>query len=157
LNRADRASVGDARVVSGGAGAQLGKCGFASPQFSRSGDRGWLVDAGISGMREEDEIDDVLKVVSSFFGVPRRAIQSLTRTQRVHRARCIGMYLAHCRGMDDREIGLRFGNRDYTIVRDVCRKFAHGLSFDAGEAKLIEDPQQACAAATRKRTGGRSV
>lgn len=102
-------------------------------------------------MQERDEIDDVLEVVAGFYGVPRDAIRSASRAQQVHRARCIAMFLAHRMGMDARDIGQRFGGRDYTIVLDVCRKIANRVLSDAEDAKLLKDLQLACEKATRRR------
>jgi chromosomal replication initiator protein len=102
-------------------------------------------------MDDEDAIDDAIEVVTAFYGVASEDVTSTRRTQPVHRARCVGMYLALKSGVDVEKIGRRFGGRDRTVVADFCRKIANEVSSDNRQARLVDSLQQACAEAAARR------
>lgn len=106
-------------------------------------------------MDDEDAIDDAIEVVTAYFGVAAEDVTSTRRTQPVHRARCVGMYLALKSGVDVEEIGRRFGGRDRTVVVDFCRKIANQVSTDVRQAQLLSSLQQACAEAAHDAMGSR--
>jgi chromosomal replication initiation ATPase DnaA len=88
---------------------------------------------------KDDVIDDVLDVITAFYGVTLRDVLSARRSARVHTARCVGIYLAHKAGLDSHQIGQRFGGRDHTIIEAVCRNTADNASTDLHQRRLLRD------------------
>ena len=69
------------------------------------------------------KVEDILRIVSRHYAVPKSEILSDRRHRSVVRPRQIGMYLAKqltARSLP--EIGRRFGNRDHTTVLHAIRK-----------------------------------
>lgn len=84
-------------------------------------------------------IEDIQKVVSRQFNVPRNDLLSNRRTRIIVRPRQIAMYLAKV--MTPRslpEIGRRFGGRDHTTVLHAVRKIEGMLAADQKLAHEIE-------------------
>jgi hypothetical protein len=77
-------------------------------------------------------IDEILKVISRHYGVPKTDLLSERRHRSVVWPRQIGMYLA--KQLTSRslpEIGRRFGGRDHTTVLHAIRKIESHLAADA--------------------------
>lgn len=90
-----------------------------------------------------------IAVVSKHFGVRGADIRSRRRSRQVHKARCIGMYLAFKTGAGAETIGRGFGGRDRNIVLDVCRDVESLASSDKRFAHMIDELGRACANAMR--------
>ena len=85
-------------------------------------------------------IEDILKLISRHFGVPKSEILSQRRHRSVVWPRQIGMYLA--KQMTARslpEIGRRFGNRDHTTVLHAIRKIDSELTDNPRLRDEIEE------------------
>lgn len=102
-------------------------------------------------MDDEDAIDDAIEVVTAFYGVSAEDVTSSRRQRDVHKARCVGMYLAARSGADIEEIGRRFGGRPPNTVLDVCRTFESQAEFDVMQLALLRELQRKCAEATERR------
>jgi chromosomal replication initiation ATPase DnaA len=102
-------------------------------------------------MDDEEAIDDVIEVVVAFYGVSAEDVTSSRRQRQVHKARCVGMYLAARSGVDAQEIGRRFGGRDPTMVHDVCRTIASEAEFDIVQTELLSSLQRRCVEAASRR------
>jgi chromosomal replication initiator protein len=77
-------------------------------------------------------IEDILRIVSRHYKVPRNELLSSRRSRDVVRPRQIAMYLA--KSLTSRslpEIGRRFGGRDHTTVLHAVRKIADERGKDA--------------------------
>lgn len=98
----------------------------------------------------EDAIDDVLDVITEFYGVSLEDVLSRRRSVRVHTARCVGIYLAHKAGADPFEIGQRF-HRDHAIIAAVCRNMSNKTLTDFHHRRLIRDLDVIRNLATRRR------
>ena len=96
-------------------------------------------------------IEDILRIVSQHYKVPRNDLLSARRSRDVVRPRQIAMYLA--KSLTSRslpEIGRRFGGRDHTTVLHSVRKVEQ-LMKDDGELcqeiellkRMLEDTPQA--------------
>ena len=86
------------------------------------------------------KVEDILRIVSRHFAVPKAEILSDRRHRSVVRPRQIGMYLA--KQLTSRslpEIGRRFGNRDHTTVLHAIRKIDRELSGDPRLKDEIEE------------------
>ena len=86
------------------------------------------------------KIEDILRVVSKHFGVPRSDILSQRRHRSVVWPRQIGMYLS--KQLTSRslpEIGRRFGNRDHTTVLHAIRKIDNELKANIKLRDELED------------------
>lgn len=105
----------------------------------------------------EAAIGAALEVITAFYGVRRKDIVSQRRSSLVHKARCMGMYLAKKTGADARAIGRRFGGRDYTIVEAVCRNMARMIADDRGQAALLRDLEVMHTAVIAKRRRPASI
>lgn len=84
-------------------------------------------------------IEDIQRVVSRHFNVPKADLLSARRTQTIVRPRQIAMYLA--KTMTPRslpEIGRRFGGRDHTTVLHAVRKIEGLIEGDMTLADEIE-------------------
>ncbi len=84
-------------------------------------------------------IDDILKIVSRHFKIPRTDILSSRRSRDVVRPRQIAMYLA--KSLTSRslpEIGRRFGGRDHTTVLHSVRKVEQLMRDDGDLCQQIE-------------------
>lgn len=84
-------------------------------------------------------IEDIQRVVSRHFNVPKADLLSARRTQTIVRPRQIAMYLA--KTMTPRslpEIGRRFGGRDHTTVLHAVRKIEDLVGNDPRLAEEIE-------------------
>jgi len=84
-------------------------------------------------------IDDILKIVSRHFKVPRTDLLSSRRSRDVVRPRQIAMYLA--KSLTSRslpEIGRRFGGRDHTTVLHSVRKVEQLMRDDGDLCQEIE-------------------
>ncbi|WP_127145201.1 chromosomal replication initiator protein DnaA [Pelagibacterium montanilacus] len=84
-------------------------------------------------------IEDILKIVSRHFKVPRTDLLSSRRSRDVVRPRQIAMYLA--KALTSRslpEIGRRFGGRDHTTVLHSVRKIEQLMSQDGELTQDIE-------------------
>lgn len=84
-------------------------------------------------------IDDILRVVSRHYRVPRNDILSSRRSRDVVRPRQIAMYLA--KALTQRslpEIGRRFGGRDHTTVLHSVRKVEQLMRDDGDLQQEIE-------------------
>jgi len=84
-------------------------------------------------------IEDILKIVSRHFKVPRNELLSARRSRDVVRPRQIAMYLA--KALTSRslpEIGRRFGGRDHTTVLHSVRKVEQMMREDPELAQEIE-------------------
>ncbi len=82
------------------------------------------------------KVDDILRIVSRHFAVPKSEILSDRRHRSVVRPRQIGMYLAKqltARSLP--EIGRRFGNRDHTTVLHAIRK----IDKEMGDNPRLKD------------------
>ena len=82
------------------------------------------------------KVDDILRIVSRHFAVPKAEILSDRRHRSVVRPRQIGMYLA--KQLTSRslpEIGRRFGNRDHTTVLHAIRK----IDKELGDNPRLKD------------------
>jgi len=93
-----------------------------------------------SGENRRIRIEDILKVVSRHFGVPKIEILSQRRHRSVVWPRQIGMYLA--KQLTQRslpEIGRRFGNRDHTTVLHAIRKIEGEITNNPRLKDEIED------------------
>ncbi len=78
------------------------------------------------------KIDEILKVISRHYGVPKTDLLSERRHRSVVWPRQIGMYLA--KQLTSRslpEIGRRFGGRDHTTVLHAIRKIESHLAADS--------------------------
>lgn len=98
----------------------------------------------------EDAIDDVLEIITEFYGVSLEDVLSPRRSAQVHTARCVGIYLAHKAGADPHEIGERF-RRNHAIIAVVCRNMSHKVSTDYHHRRLIRDLDVIRSLATRRR------
>jgi chromosomal replication initiator protein len=86
------------------------------------------------------KIEDILRIVSRHFGVPKGELLSQRRHRSVVWPRQIGMYLAKqltARSLP--EIGRRFGNRDHTTVLHAIRKIEGELQ---GNPRLKEELEE---------------
>ena len=84
-------------------------------------------------------IEDILRIVSRHYKVPRNELLSSRRSRDVVRPRQIAMYLA--KSLTSRslpEIGRRFGGRDHTTVLHAVRKIEGLVGNDAMLADEIE-------------------
>ena len=84
-------------------------------------------------------IEDILRIVSRHFKVPRNDLLSSRRSRDVVRPRQIAMYLA--KSLTSRslpEIGRRFGGRDHTTVLHSVRKVEQLMKDDGDLAQEIE-------------------
>jgi chromosomal replication initiator protein len=84
-------------------------------------------------------IEDILKLVSKHFKVPRNDLLSSRRSREVVRPRQIAMYLA--KSLTSRslpEIGRRFGGRDHTTVLHSVRKVEQLMKDDGDLQQEIE-------------------
>jgi chromosomal replication initiator protein len=84
-------------------------------------------------------IEDILRIVSRHFKVPRNDLLSSRRSRDVVRPRQIAMYLA--KSLTSRslpEIGRRFGGRDHTTVLHSVRKVEQMMKDDGDLAQEIE-------------------
>ncbi|MBU1176759.1 MAG: chromosomal replication initiator protein DnaA [Alphaproteobacteria bacterium] len=84
-------------------------------------------------------IEDILKLVSKHFKVPRNDLLSSRRSREVVRPRQIAMYLA--KSLTSRslpEIGRRFGGRDHTTVLHSVRKVEQMMKDDSDLQQEIE-------------------
>ena len=84
-------------------------------------------------------IDDILKIVSRHFKIPRNDILSSRRSRDVVRPRQIAMYLA--KSLTSRslpEIGRQFGGRDHTTVLHSVRKVEQLMRDDGDLCQEIE-------------------
>lgn len=84
-------------------------------------------------------IEDILKIVSRHYKVPRNDLLSSRRSRDVVRPRQIAMYLA--KALTSRslpEIGRRFGGRDHTTVLHSVRKVEQMIKDDGDLAQEIE-------------------
>jgi len=84
-------------------------------------------------------IDDILKIVSRHFKIPRTDILSARRSRDVVRPRQIAMYLA--KSLTSRslpEIGRQFGGRDHTTVLHSVRKVEQLMRDDGDLCQEIE-------------------
>ena len=82
------------------------------------------------------KVEDILRIVSRHFAVPKSEILSDRRHRSVVRPRQIGMYLA--KQLTSRslpEIGRRFGNRDHTTVLHAIRK----IDKEMGDNPRLKD------------------
>ena len=82
------------------------------------------------------KVEDILRIVSRHFAVPKAEILSDRRHRSVVRPRQIGMYLA--KQLTSRslpEIGRRFGNRDHTTVLHAIRK----IDKELGDNPRLKD------------------
>ena len=85
------------------------------------------------------QIEDILKIVSRHFKVPRTDLLSARRSRDVVRPRQIAMYLA--KSLTSRslpEIGRRFGGRDHTTVLHSVRKVEQLMKDDGNLAQEVE-------------------
>jgi chromosomal replication initiator protein len=86
------------------------------------------------------KVEDILRIVSRHFSVPKAEILSDRRHRSVVRPRQIGMYLA--KQLTSRslpEIGRRFGNRDHTTVLHAIRKIDRELGDNPRLKDEIEE------------------
>ena len=84
-------------------------------------------------------IEDILRIVSRHYKVPRNDLLSSRRSRDVVRPRQIAMYLA--KALTSRslpEIGRRFGGRDHTTVLHSVRKVEQMMKDDGDLAQEIE-------------------
>ncbi len=84
-------------------------------------------------------IEDILRIVSRHYKVPRNELLSSRRSRDVVRPRQIAMYLA--KSLTSRslpEIGRRFGGRDHTTVLHSVRKVEQMMKDDADLSQEIE-------------------
>ncbi len=84
-------------------------------------------------------IEDILKIVSRHYKVPRNELLSARRSRDVVRPRQIAMYLA--KALTSRslpEIGRRFGGRDHTTVLHSVRKVEQMIKDDIELGQEIE-------------------
>jgi chromosomal replication initiator protein len=84
-------------------------------------------------------IEDILKMVSRHYKVPRNELLSARRSRDVVRPRQIAMFLA--KALTSRslpEIGRRFGGRDHTTVLHSVRKVEQMIKDDVELAQEIE-------------------
>ena len=84
-------------------------------------------------------IEDILRIVSRHYKVPRTDLLSSRRSRDVVRPRQIAMYLA--KSLTSRslpEIGRRFGGRDHTTVLHSVRKVEQMIKDDGELAQEIE-------------------
>ena len=84
-------------------------------------------------------IEDILRIVSRHYKVPRNDLLSSRRSRDVVRPRQIAMYLA--KALTSRslpEIGRRFGGRDHTTVLHSVRKVEQMIKDDGDLAQEIE-------------------
>jgi chromosomal replication initiator protein len=84
-------------------------------------------------------IEDILRIVSRHYKVPRNELLSSRRSRDVVRPRQIAMYLA--KSLTSRslpEIGRRFGGRDHTTVLHSVRKVEQMIKDDGELAQEIE-------------------
>ncbi len=84
-------------------------------------------------------IEDILRIVSRHYKVPRNDLLSSRRSRDVVRPRQIAMYLA--KSLTSRslpEIGRRFGGRDHTTVLHSVRKIEQMIKDDGDLAQEIE-------------------
>ncbi|MFK4812243.1 chromosomal replication initiator protein DnaA [Devosia sp. ZW T5_3] len=84
-------------------------------------------------------IEDILKIVSRHYKVPRNELLSARRSRDVVRPRQIAMFLA--KALTSRslpEIGRRFGGRDHTTVLHSVRKVESMIKDDIELAQEIE-------------------
>jgi chromosomal replication initiator protein len=84
-------------------------------------------------------IEDILRIVSRHFKVPRNDLLSSRRSRDVVRPRQIAMYLA--KSLTSRslpEIGRRFGGRDHTTVLHSVRKVEQMMKDDTELTQEIE-------------------
>ncbi len=84
-------------------------------------------------------IEDILRIVSRHYKVPRNELLSSRRSRDVVRPRQIAMYLA--KALTSRslpEIGRRFGGRDHTTVLHSVRKVEQMIKDDGDLAQEIE-------------------
>ena len=82
------------------------------------------------------KVEDILRIVSRHYAVPKAEILSDRRHRSVVRPRQIGMYLA--KQLTSRslpEIGRRFGNRDHTTVLHAIRK----IDKEMGDNPRLKD------------------
>ncbi len=88
---------------------------------------------------KKPKIEDIQRVVSQHYGVPKHDLISARRTRVIVRPRQIAMYLSKTltpRSLP--EIGRRFGNRDHTTVLHAVRKVEELIDRDTQMAEDVE-------------------
>lgn len=89
--------------------------------------------------RKKIRIEDIQRVVSQHYNVPRNEMLSNRRTRTVVRPRQIAMYLSKIMTLRSLpEIGRRFGGRDHTTVLHAVRKVEAMKSDDTKLSKELE-------------------
>jgi hypothetical protein len=90
-----------------------------------------------------DRVEDILRVVSTHFGVPAADILSERRHRDVTRARQTGMYLSHkLTSHSLSEIGRRFGNRNHTVVLHAIRTIDREVAENVNRRNEVEHLQE---------------
>lgn len=93
-------------------------------------------------MNRIDRLHEVVTVVGDYFGVPDVDMRSGRRTARVHRPRCIAIYLAdRISGSTRAEIGSSFG-RDPAVIAMYCRAIERELSESTEQQRLLKELEQ---------------
>ncbi|MGD9785938.1 MAG: helix-turn-helix domain-containing protein [Hyphomicrobiaceae bacterium] len=83
-----------------------------------------------------------MKVVGGQFGVSEAEMRSGRRSARVHKARCIAVYLAgRLSGATRAEVGIAF-NRDPTIVAMYCRAIERQAAESVECLQLLRELEQ---------------
>jgi chromosomal replication initiation ATPase DnaA len=105
-------------------------------------ERAWLIEiVGFdyrSYVADRVPVDDIQRVVCSFFDLPRASMLTASRQKVIVRPRQIAIYLAKTmtlRSMPD--IGQRFGGRDHTTVLHAIRTIEALIKTDREVADVV--------------------
>jgi len=87
------------------------------------------------------EIKDIIKAVSSYYGLNEKQLTGNSRTKNVATARHIAMYLCRQKIQDASyiKIGEVFGGKDHSTVLSACEKIENLIKTDKIYQKVISD------------------
>ncbi len=91
-------------------------------------------------VRKDISIEDIQRIVSSYFNIKLNDLKSPRRSKNLSFPRQIGMYL--CRSLTKSsfpEIGIRFGGKDHATVIHAVRKIEKLIAHDEKMRVIIED------------------
>lgn len=87
-----------------------------------------------------DIVDEVMQQVGRHFDVSVEDIMSSRRARQTVPARLVAVYLAQkLSGMSPRDLGSRFGGRDYTNILMYCRTIERQAMQDGGLRQLLHE------------------
>jgi len=95
-------------------------------------------------------IDEIQRLVCSFFGMPEDLVREKTRKQEVVQVRQISMFF--CKNLTNhslKTIGLHFGGRDHSTVIHACQSVQNRIDTDMKFQEMVEDVRHRISLYTR--------